>query len=174
MILFHLKMMEYRDVFEEILSLIRTVNAKRVVLDSFTAMSMSFEDRIQARIAIRVFLGKMMRSEGITNLIIVEVPYGNQNLDNGIEESVADGVIKIEHGNDNASPIFLQVLKMSGTVINRAKHVCNITNNGMVMYPKQSLKMDFPVSDRRIPSGIPNFDERIDGNGFIEGTYLRL
>jgi circadian clock protein KaiC len=159
-----------QDVFEEILSAIRIVNAKRVVLDSFTAMSVSFKDRTEARIAIHVFLGKIMRAEGITNLIIVEVPYGNQNLGDGIEESVADGVIKLEHGNDNASPIFLQILKMRGTAINREKHVCNITDNGMVLYPKQSLNMDFPISDRRIPSGIPSFDERIDGKGFIEGT----
>ncbi|MDP8907121.1 MAG: AAA family ATPase [Thermoproteota archaeon] len=159
-----------QDVFEEILSSIITVNAKRVVLDSFTAMSMSFKDRNEARIAIQVFLGKMMRAEGITNLIIVEVPYGNQNLGNGIEESVADGVIKLEHGIDNASPLFLQVLKMRGSAINREKHVCNITNNGIILYPKQSLKMNFPVTDRRIQSGITSFDERIDGNGLIEGT----
>ena len=159
-----------QDVFEEILSAIRIVNAKRIVLDSFTALSMSYKDRTEARIAIHVFLGKIMRAEGITNLIIMEVPYGNQNLGDGVEESVADGVIKLEHGNDNASPIFLQILKMRGTAINREKHVCNITNNGMVLYPKQSLKMNFPISDRRTPSGIPSFDEKIDGNGFIEGT----
>jgi circadian clock protein KaiC len=159
-----------QDVLEEILSAIRSVNAKRLVIDSFTAMSMSFKDRNEARIAIHVFLGKIMRAEGITNLIIVEVPHGNQNLGNGVEESVADGVIKLEQGYDNASPIFLQVLKMRGTEINREKHVCNITEYGMVLYPKQSLRMNFPISDRRTPSGIPSFDERIGGNGFIEGT----
>jgi circadian clock protein KaiC len=159
-----------QDVFEEILSAIRIVTAKRVVLDSFTAMSMSFKDRTEARIAIHVFLGKIMRAEGITNLIIVEVPYGNQNLGNGVEESVADGIIKLEHGNNNASPIFLQILKMRGTAVNREKHVCNITNDGMILYPKQSLKMNFPISDRRIPSGIPSFDQRIDGDGLVEGT----
>jgi circadian clock protein KaiC len=158
------------DAFEEILAAIRTVNAKRVVIDSFTAMSMSFKDRNEARIAIHVFLGKIMRAEGITSLMVVEVPFGNQNLGNGIEESVADAIIKLELGNDNASPVYLKVLKMRGTSINRETHVCNITSNGMILYPKQDLKMRFPVSYNRIPSGIPGFDERVDGNGFIEGT----
>ena len=91
---------------------IRSINAKRIVLDSFSALSMSFTNRIESRITVQVFLGKIMRAEGITTLIISEIPYGSTDLGNGIEESVADAVIKLEHGPDNASPIFLKVLKM--------------------------------------------------------------
>ena len=101
-----------QDAFEEILAAIRSINAKRIVLDSFSALSMSFTNRIESRITVQVFLGKIMRAEGITTLIISEIPYGSTDLGNGIEESVADAVIKLEHGPDNASPIFLKVLKM--------------------------------------------------------------
>jgi circadian clock protein KaiC len=59
-----------QDVFEEILSAIRIVNAKRVVLDSFSALSLSFKDRAEARTSIHVFLGKILRAEGITSLIV--------------------------------------------------------------------------------------------------------
>lgn len=159
-----------QDAFEEILSAIREVDAKRVVLDSFSALAMSFKDRVESRIAVQVFLGRIMRAEGITSLIISEIPHGKNDLGNGIEESVADAVIKLEHGPDNTSPIFLKVLKMRGTSIDREKHVCSITNNGMILYPKQRILMDFPASEKRISSGIVNFDERIDGNGLIEGT----
>ena len=52
-------MMGYRDVFEEILSAIRIVDAKRVVLDSFTALSMSFKDRnVALELQFMYFLGK--------------------------------------------------------------------------------------------------------------------
>ena len=162
------------DAFEEILSAVKTVKAKRMVLDSFTALSLSFNDCTEARTVIHVFLGKIMRAKGITSMMLLEVPYGKNDLGSGIEESVTDGIIKLEHGNDNASPIFLNVLKMRGTVIDKEKHVCNITNGGMIFYPKQNLKMKFSISEKRISSGIPSLDERIDGNGFIEGTITAI
>lgn len=163
-----------QDVFEEILTAIRAVNAKRIVLDSFSALATSFKDRIESRITIQVFLGKIMRAEGITSIIISEIPHGSHDLGNGIEESVADAVIKLEHGPDNASPIFLKVLKMRGTAINKEKHVCSFTSKGMILYPKQKIRMNFPASEKRVSSGIVNLDEKIDGNGLIEGTLSAI
>ena len=159
-----------QDAFEEILTAIKSISAKRIVLDSFSALAMSFKDKIESRITIQVFLGKIMRAEGITSIIISEIPHGSTDLGSGIEESVADAVIKLEHGPDNASPFFLKVLKMRGTAINREKHVSSITSKGMLLYPKQKIRMDFPASEKRIASGIVNLDEKIDGNGIIEGT----
>ena len=163
-----------QDAFEEILTAIRAVGAKRIVLDSLSALSMSFRDRIESRITIQVFLGKIMRAEGITSMVISEISHGKNDLGDGVEESVADAVVKLEHGPDNASPIFLKVLKMRGTAINREKHVCSVTSKGMVLYPKQKIIMDFPASEKRIPSGIVNLDEKIDGNGLIEGTLSAI
>ena len=163
-----------QDAFEEILTAIRAINAKRIVLDSFSALAMSFKDRIESRITIQVFLGKIMRAEGITSMIISEIPHGRNDLGSGIEESVADAVMKLEHGPDNASPIFLKVLKMRGTAINREKHVCSITSEGIILYPKQKIRMNFPASEKRVPSGIVNLDEKIDGNGLIEGTVSAI
>ena len=110
-----------------------------------------------------------MRSEGITSLLVMEIPHGRENMGYGIEESVADGVIQLEHTEDNTSPIILRVFKMRGTAINRESHVCTIRENGMILYPKQSLTLTFAASEERILTGIPGLDDRI-GNGFIRGT----
>ncbi len=163
-----------QDAFEEILTAIRAINAKRIVLDSFSALAISFKDKIESRIIIQVFLGKIMRAEGITSMVISEIPHGRNDLGSGIEEFVADAVIKLEHGPDNTSPIFLKILKMRGTAINRDKHVCSIISQGLILYPKQKIRMDFPASENRVSSGIVNFDEKIDGNGFIEGTLSAI
>ena len=159
-----------QDALEEILSAIRKIGAKRVVLDSFSALALSFKDKVESRITIQVFLGKIMRAERITSIVISEIPHGSHDLGNGVEESVADAIIKLEHGPDNASPIFLQVLKMRGTAINRERHVCSITQKGMLLYPKQKIRMDFPASEKRVSTGIVNLDDKIDGKGLIEGT----
>jgi circadian clock protein KaiC len=164
-----------QDALEEILATIRTIKPKRVVLDSFSAISLAFEHPSESRTTIHVLLGKIMRSEGITSMLVLEIPYGTENLGSGIEESVVDGIIQLEHKEDNASPIFLRVFKMRGTLINREPHVCTISKNGMILYPKQSLRLTYAPSDseQRISSGIPGFDERI-GNGFIRRTTTAI
>jgi circadian clock protein KaiC len=130
-----------QDALEEILATIRTTNPKRVVLDAFSAISLAFEHQTETRNAIHVLLGKIMRSEGSTSLLVMEIPHGTQNIGYGIEESVVDGIIQLEHGEDNTSPIILRVFKMRGTAINRESHVCTIIRNGMILYSKQSLRL---------------------------------
>lgn len=99
------------DALEEILSAIRTIKAKRVVLDSLSALSLAFKEKVELRTAIHIFIGKLLRTEGITTIMVIEVPFGKEIIGIGIEESVVDGIILLEHGNDNASPLFLQVIK---------------------------------------------------------------
>lgn len=111
-----------QDTLEEILSTIRNTKAKRVVLDSFSAISLAFEDQSEARTTVQVLLGKIMRSEEVTTMLIIEVPYGRNSIGSGIEESVADGIIQLEQREDNAAPIILRILKMRCTAINRISH----------------------------------------------------
>jgi len=94
-------------------------------------------------------------------------------MGSGIEESVVDGIIRLDHREDNVLPIILRVFKMRGTSINREPHVCTISKNGMILYPKQGLRLTYAVSEERIFSGIPGLDERI-GNGFIRGTTTAI
>jgi circadian clock protein KaiC len=162
-----------QDALEEILATIRTINPKRVILDSFSAISLAFEHQSEARTTIHVLLGKILRSEGITSILVMEIPYGKENMGSGIEESVVDGIIQLDHREDNVLPIILRVFKMRGTSINREPHVCTISKNGMILYPKQGLRLTYAPSEERIFSGIPSLDERI-GSGFIKDTTTAI
>lgn len=162
-----------QDALEEILATIRTINPKRVVLDSFSAISLAFEHQSEARTTIHVLLGKILRSEGITSILVMEIPYGKENIGSGIEESVVDGIIQLDHREDNVLPIILRVFKMRGTSINREPHACTISKNGMILYLKQGLKLTYAASEERIFSGIPGLDERI-GSGFIKDTTTAI
>ena len=72
----------------------RNIGAKRVVIDSFSAILLAFDNVNEARIALHVVLGKMLRAEGITNMLIAEVPVGTGGIGSGMEEFVADGIIQ--------------------------------------------------------------------------------
>lgn len=166
-----------QDIFEEILSAIKIIKAKRLVLDTFSALSLAFNERIEARNTIHLLLGKLLKEEELTIMLVMEVPYGKKSLGAKVETSVVDGIIMLEIGDDNASPFYLNILKMRGTKIDREKHVCNIIpNKGMILYPKQSIGITFPILEERISSGIPGFDERIygRGGGLIRGTLTGI
>jgi len=115
----------------------------------------------------------MLRSEGITNMLITEVPIGSNSIGSGMEEFVADGIIQLQHGNSNATPSILKVIKMRSTSINREDHVSFIGEKGMVVYPKQRLRMIFPTSKDRIKTGVPGLDLRV-GGGFFKGSTTIL
>ncbi|MGI8719358.1 MAG: ATPase domain-containing protein [Nitrososphaeraceae archaeon] len=161
------------DALEEVLNVSRNIGAKRLVIDSFSAILLAFNNINEARIALHVVLGKMLRSEGITNMLITEVPIGSNSIGSGMEEFVADGIIQLQHGNTNAIPSTLKVIKMRSTSINRETHVSFIGEKGMVVYPKQPIQMIFPTSRDRIKTGVPGLDLRVEG-GFFKGTATIL
>jgi circadian clock protein KaiC len=161
------------DALEEVLIVSRNIGARRVVIDSFSAILLAFDSINETRIALHVVLGKMLRSEGITNMLITEVPMGSKNIGSGMEEFVADGIIEIERGNTNVIPATVKVIKMRATSINREAHVSIIGEKGMVVYPKRSLQMIFPTSKDRIKTGVPGLDGRV-GGGFFKGSTTIL
>lgn len=72
-----------------------SVKAKRLVVDSFTAMATAFEKKIEARVVLHAF-EKLMRQTGCTTILLVEVPTGSSSLGLGFEEFVVDGLIVFE------------------------------------------------------------------------------
>ncbi|MGZ5490819.1 MAG: ATPase domain-containing protein [Nitrososphaeraceae archaeon] len=162
-----------QDALEEILATIKETHAKRIVIDSFSAIFQAFVNPNDARIVLHVVLGKMLRAEGVTTMVIGEVPIGSASIGAGIEEFVADGIIKLEHGVTNASPIILKVIKMRTTLIDREPHICALKEHGMVVFPKKSIALNFNSSSTRLLTGIPGLDERM-GGGLLEGTVTTV
>ena len=157
------------DALEEVIAVSKSINAERIVIDSFSAIILAFDNINEARITLHVVLGKMLRAEGITNMLITEVPIGSPNVGSGMEEFVADGIIQLEHGTTDAIPAILKVVKMRGTSINREAHVSLVGEKGMVVYPKQPIRMTDATTIDRLKTGIPGLDERVEG-GFLKGS----
>ena len=162
-----------QDALEEVLATIIETNAKRIVIDSFTAIIQSFLNLNEARIALHVVLGKMLRAQGVTTMVIGEVPSGTSHIGSGFEEFVADGIIKLEPGMSNASPFIVKVIKMRTTLIDRQPHLAIIKEHGMIVLPKQPIELYNVSSSTRIKTGIKGLDERI-GGGLLEGSITAI
>lgn len=162
------------DALQEVLETSRNIGAKRVVIDSFSAILLAFDDINEARIALHVVLGKMLRAEGITNILIVEVPVGTTTLGSGMEEFVADGIIQLEQGISNVIPSIVKIVKMRATSMSREPHVALIGERGMIVQPKFPLNLiPSKPSRNRVKTGISGLDNRIKG-GFLKGSVTAL
>jgi len=109
-------------IFEMIIQEIAALNAKRLVIDSFSAMAQAFKDPIEARSVLHNIFTKLVRQMGCTTLLIVEVPTGSEKLGLGIEEFVADGVIVLRKDFHNDMVIReIEIQKMRGTRLKQQK-----------------------------------------------------
>jgi circadian clock protein KaiC len=77
------------------LKTIQSMKTQRLVIDSFTAMSLALDNKAESRIFLYL-LEKVMRDIGCTTLLLVEVPKGQHGLGCGFEEFVVDGIILFE------------------------------------------------------------------------------
>lgn len=122
-------------IFKLILNEIRSLNAKRVVFDSFSAMAQAFEKVIDLRISIHTILSKIVRQLGCTSLILEEVPVGESRFGFGVEEFVADGVIQLERRYFNDLLLReMEVIKLRGTEVKYPKLAFTL-KDGFVVFP---------------------------------------
>jgi len=151
---------------------LETLKAKRLVIDSFSAMSQAFTQKIEARIILHTILGKMTRLSGVTTLLIAEKQLGSDALGGGMEEFVSDAVIVLTQSSMRGHLIRnIDIFKMRGTNASRARHHYEITENGMIVYPSLDLPNSTKTYTEKVSTGIEGFDRMLTG-GPYKGSLL--
>ena len=116
--------------------LVRSLGAKRMVLDSLTSVCY----RIRRDEQIRDFmlrLGQELKEAGCTSLLVSEIgPQPGRYSLHGVEEAIVDGVILLWNTRRMGDILrVLQIVKMRGTAHSRAQYVIELTPIGMLMAP---------------------------------------
>ena len=157
------------DILAVVMAEIGRIRARRLVIDSFSALSQSFRLPIEARAVLHTVLGKMVRLAGCTALLVVEQPHGENKTGAGIEEFVADGVVSftLEPRKQSLSRR-IQVFKMRGTKTDTSQHSYEIGDNGLVVTHPE-IAMVERVSTERIRTGPLGLDTML-GGGLIKGS----
>ncbi|KSW12536.1 hypothetical protein CF15_07395 [Pyrodictium occultum] len=87
---------------EDIIRTATEMNAKRVVIDSISAILQILQDKPKVRELLQNFFVNGLKPLGITSVLIAEYPYGARVVGHGIEEFIVDAVFilrfKIEQG----------------------------------------------------------------------------
>ena len=104
-------------LWEQISREIEENQTERLVIDSFTAMSPAFQTVGDLRTFTHVLLGKIVGGgSGCTTLLITEEGTGRDLPWTGVEEFVADGVIKFSIVPSGEARVrYIEITKMRGT-----------------------------------------------------------
>jgi len=107
---------DIQSSLNRIISEITNLRAKRLVIDSITALFMGLKDNLEKRHLIRLIY-KLIQKSGCTTIMIVDRPWGSDRIGNGIEEFIADGIILMQNYYDEKGNLRRQIriLKMRAT-----------------------------------------------------------
>jgi circadian clock protein KaiC len=127
-------------ILETMLREVGDAGAKRLVIDSFSALAQSFKETREVRVLLHTILSRITRFLGCTTLIIVESPYGEAKIGFGIEEFVADGIIVLRRSRlDGRILRELEIFKMRGTPTPEAWAVYTL-KDGFKVFPPFKVK----------------------------------
>lgn len=126
------------DIIEMLENAIRKTKAKRVVVDSISALGMYVRDIPEIR-KIIFGLSTVLHRLGCTTLMLSEILAEQKDLSRfGVEEFVADGVIVLYYTRaDSQYSRSLTVWKMRGSDHSQKLHPYRITHKGLIVYPNE-------------------------------------
>ncbi len=129
----------FQDIIDILTSNIKQIGAKRVIIDSLSAIGLYIQDIREIRKTI-VDIQAITKENGCTTLLVAEVPADNPKKLSRfeVEEFVADGIIVLYYtplNNEYTRSIF--VWKMRGINHSRKIHPFKIGDGGVVVYPKE-------------------------------------
>lgn len=125
------------DLTIKVLQKIKSINAKRFVLDSISLVCSKLEPE-EIRSELTEFLRELRRS-GVTSLLLSEIPEGSKGLSTfGIEEFIVDSIIILHYLEfvSGMSPRSLLIRKMRRTNHGTDVYPVNITNKGIFVIRK--------------------------------------
>lgn len=168
-------------ILELILAEVEGTKAKRLVIDSYSAMAQAFREKMDARIVAHTILGKLVRKAGCTTILISEAPRSREQLGMGVEEFVADGVILLRAGElDGRLLRDLEIVKLRGTPLPERRLVFTLSGGFKAFPPFQAKPMEKPERFKPIPdppekfsTGVQELDRLLDG-GFPKGSTVLI
>jgi KaiC/GvpD/RAD55 family RecA-like ATPase len=126
------------DVYDLIETNIKKIGAKRVVIDSISALGLYVRDSAEIRRMI-FNISLLLRKLNCTTIITSEIlPLQNSLSRFGVEEFVSDGIIVLYYlRSESQFARSLTIWKMRGSNHSKKLHPYDITAHGIVVYPKE-------------------------------------
>ncbi|MBI4021698.1 MAG: AAA family ATPase [Candidatus Aenigmarchaeota archaeon] len=124
------------DVLEALESTIREVGAKRVVIDSVSALALHIRDEEELR-RIVFNMSVMLRKLKCTAILVSEIVAGSHGISRyGVEEFVSDSVVVLYYERHQSTfSRALQVWKLRGSTHSKKLHPYEVGDHGITVNP---------------------------------------
>jgi circadian clock protein KaiC len=150
---------------------IDSIGAKRVVVDTIETLFSGLEDEQLLRSELRR-LFEWLKSKGVTAIITAERGEGTLTR-YGLEEYVADCVILLDNRvHDQLSTRRLRIIKYRGSAHGTNEYPFIIDEQGITVMPLTSTGLAHGASTERMPTGIPDLDQMLEGKGYYKGSSI--
>ncbi len=164
---------DFSALIERIQYAIRKYKAKRVSIDSVTALFQQYDSASLVRREI-LRLVTRLKQLGVTTVITTErtEEYGLVARF-GVEEFVSDNVVIVRNvleGERRRRTI--EILKLRGTTHMKGEYPFTITANGMNIFPLGAMRLTQRSSNTRVSSGVQTLDEMCGGGYFKDSIIL--
>jgi circadian clock protein KaiC len=158
-------------LFVRLAHAVKTVKAKRVVLDSVQALFAGVADTA----ILRSELQRLFRWLDENNLTAIVT--GEAGIDtltrHGLEEYIADCVIALDHRvTEQISTRRLRIVKYRGTSHGTDEYPFLIDEDGISVVPITSLALTHKALKDRVSTGVSALDEMMEGKGFFRGSSV--
>ncbi len=164
---------DFGALIARILHAVDKVNAKRVSIDSISALFHRFSDTgIIRREMFRV--AAALKDNGLTTLISSErVEEYGEVARFGVEEFVSDNVIILRNIlDDEKRRRTIEILKFRGTTHQKGEYPFTIDKEGIKILPLSSLELVQKSSTKRITSGNKDINNMCGGGFFRDSVIL--
>ncbi len=152
---------------------IRSVRAKRVVLDTMESLFSGLSNEAILRAELRR-LFHWLKSRRLTTVLTGERG-GGQLTRHGLEEYVSDCVIVLDNRvAEQISTRRLRIIKYRGSTHGTNEYPFLIDDKGISVLPITQAGLDYAVSDERVSTGIDELDVMFGGRGVFRGSTVLL
>jgi len=150
---------------------IKSIGAKRVVLDTLEVLFSGLKDAAILRAEVRR-LFRWLKEKRVTAVVTGE--RGDQFLTRyGLEEYVADCVILLDlRVTEQIATRRLRVVKYRGSSHTPDETPFLIDSNGISVLPLSSLTLDHTVDRQRISTGVERLDRMLGGKGYYRTSSV--
>lgn len=164
---------DLEGLFVRLASTIDQIGARRIVLDTLESLFAGLPNEAILRAELRR-LFRWLKDHGLTAVITAE--RGERALTrHGLEEYVSDCVILLDHRIANqVATRRLRVVKYRGSHHGTNEYPMLIDSRGISVLPISSLGLEYPVTSRRISTGIAALDDMLGGKGFYRGSSILI
>jgi len=151
---------------------VKETGAKRLCIDSITAIAYNLDDKSKIRSFI-FELGTTLATLGCTSILISEVAEENKYSIYNVEEFISDAILRFDQvkKGDQATRV-MRIVKVRGKSYSSEDLEMRITKDGINLFPKVKPHLKYGSCEGRESSGNKILDEMFEGGILCGSTTL--